>query len=130
MKCVIDSGNVIKRIREGKDLEEIATYARNQIFQNGPKDTLVLEILAYLKLFQPTYFEKFESELIETMGLFFKNPTPDCLQGVVFEMYRQHINMTKISHRCKQVSLNKSKINSTLVSRHLPVLVSLSSFGI
>ena len=32
MKCVIDSGNVIKRIREGKDLEEIATYARNQIF--------------------------------------------------------------------------------------------------
>ena len=25
------------------------------------------------------------------MGLFFKNPTPDTLQGVVFEMYRQHI---------------------------------------
>lgn len=25
------------------------------------------------------------------MGLFFKNPTPDSLQGVVFEMYRQHI---------------------------------------
>lgn len=91
MKCVIDSGNVIKRIRDGKDLEKIATYARNQIFQNGPKDTLILEILAYLKLFQPTYFEEFESELIETMGLFFKNPTPDTLQGVVFEMYRQHI---------------------------------------
>lgn len=91
MKSVIDSGNVIKRIRDGKDLEKIATYARNQIFQNGPKDTLILEILAYLKLFQPTYFEEFESELIETMGLFFKNPTPDTLQGVVFEMYRQHI---------------------------------------
>ncbi|MGN0005389.1 MAG: DEAD/DEAH box helicase [Candidatus Gastranaerophilaceae bacterium] len=91
MKNVIDSGNVIKRIRDGKDLEKIATYARSQIFQNGPKDTLILEILAYLKLFQPTYFEEFESELIETMGLFFKNPTPDTLQGVVFEMYRQHI---------------------------------------
>lgn len=91
MKSVIDSGNVIKRIRDGKDLEKIAAYARNQIFQNGPKDTLILEILAYLKLFQPTYFEEFESELIETMGLFFKNPTPDTLQGVVFEMYRQHI---------------------------------------
>lgn len=66
-------------------------FARNCIFRDGPKDALVLEILSYLKLFQPTFFEKFEDELIETMGLFFKNPSPDTLQGVVFDMYRQHI---------------------------------------
>lgn len=91
MNQIIDSGNIIKRIRDGKDLEAISSYARNQIFQNGPKDTLVLEILSYLKLFQPDFFEEFECELIETMGLFFKDPTPDTLQGAVFEMYRQHI---------------------------------------
>lgn len=88
---VIKSGNIIKKIRDGKQLEEIALFARNCIFRDGPKDTLVLEILSYLKLFQPTFFEKFEDELIETMGLFFKNPSPDTLQGVVFDMYRQHI---------------------------------------
>ena len=91
MKQSIDRGNVIKRIRDGKDLHEISSYARTEVFQNGPKDTLVLEILSYLKLFQPDFFEEFECELVETMGLFFKNPSPDTLQGAVFEMYRQHI---------------------------------------
>lgn len=91
MSNVIESGNLIKRIRDGKDLAEISEYARNQIFKNGPKDTLVLEILSYIKLFQPSFFEEFECEIIETMGLFFKDPTPDTLQGAVFEMYRQHI---------------------------------------
>lgn len=91
MNNILDSGNLIKKIRDGKDICEIVAYARNQIFQNGPKDTVVLEILSYLKLFQPTFFEEFECELIETMGLFFKDPTPDTLQGAVFEMYRQHI---------------------------------------
>lgn len=82
MNDVIKSGNIIKKIRDGKQLEEIALFARNCIFRDGPKDTLVLEILSYLKLFQPTFFEKFEDELIETMGLFFKNPSPDTLQGI------------------------------------------------
>lgn len=72
MNDVIKSGNIIKKIRDGKQLEEIALFARNCIFRDGPKDTLVLEILSYLKLFQPTFFEKFEDELIETMGLFFQ----------------------------------------------------------
>ena len=59
MNDVIKSGNIIKKIRDGKQLEEIALFARNCIFRDGPKDTLVLEILSYLKLFQPTFFEKF-----------------------------------------------------------------------
>lgn len=94
MSNVINNGNIIKKIKDGKDLEKIAAYAREQIFQNGPKDTIVLEILSYLKLFQPSFFETFESDLIETMGLFFKNPSPDTLQGAVFEMYHQYIKDT------------------------------------
>lgn len=91
MNRIIAGGDLIKRIRQGKDLEEIASYARNQIFQNGPKDTIVLEILSYLKMFQPDFFSQFECEIIETMGLFFKEPQPDSLQGAVFEMYHQFI---------------------------------------
>ena len=55
MNDVIKSGNIIKKIRDGKQLEEIALFARNCIFRDGPKDALVLEILSYLKLFQPTF---------------------------------------------------------------------------
>lgn len=91
MNDILERGNVIKRIRDGSDLKEIAAYAREQIFQNGPKDTLVLEILSYLKLFQPAFFEEFESDIIEMMGLFFKAPQPDTLQGAVFEIYHQYI---------------------------------------
>lgn len=91
MNEIINRGNIIKRIRDGKDLDEIATYAKKQIFQKGPKETLVLEILSYLKLFQAEFFEKFECEIIETMGLFFKEPEADTLQGTVFEMYHQFI---------------------------------------
>lgn len=94
MNKTIARGNVIKRIRDGNDLEEIAAYARNRIFQNGPKDTLILEILSYLKLFQPAFFGKFEVDLIETMGLFFKTPEANTLQGAIFEMYHQHIKET------------------------------------
>lgn len=50
MNDVIKSGNIIKKIRDGKQLEEIALFARNCIFRDGPKDTLVLEILGKQKL--------------------------------------------------------------------------------
>lgn len=94
MNTIIQQGNLISRIRDGKDLNEILAYARNEIFNNGPIDTVVLEILSYFKLFQREYFEEFESDIISTMGLFFKKPKPESLQGLVFDMYRKHINET------------------------------------
>ena len=94
MKDVLKRGNIISKIRDGIDLDEIADYAKNQVFSNGPVDTVVLEILSYFKLFQPNYFENFELEIIEIMGLFYKNPEPDTLQGVVFDMYSQYIRNT------------------------------------
>ena len=75
MNDVIKSGNIIKKIRDGKQLEEIALFARNCIFRDGPKDTLVLEILSYLKLFQPTFFEKFEDEFKKNKLLLFREST-------------------------------------------------------
>lgn len=94
MKDIIEAGNMISRIRDGKDLDEILLYAKTKIFQDGPVDTAVLEILSYFKLFQPEYFAQFETDIVETMGLFYKNPQPNTLQGAIFEIYRQHIRET------------------------------------
>ena len=57
MKDVLKCGNIISKIRDGIDLDDIADYAKNQVFRNGPVDTVVLEIMSYFKLFQPSYFE-------------------------------------------------------------------------
>ena len=35
MNELLERGNLIKRIRDGSDLEKIAAYARGQIFQTG-----------------------------------------------------------------------------------------------
>lgn len=94
MSDIIEEGNIISRIRSGKDLEEILLYAKTKIFQDGPVNTAILEILSYFKLYQPEYFAQFETDIIETMGLFYKNLQPDTLQGAIFEMYRQHIRKT------------------------------------
>ena len=93
MNSLVKGGNLIARIKDGKDLEIILSYAKWKLFHDGPVDTVVLEILSYLKLFQSSFFSQFESEIVETMGLFFKNPRPETLQGTLFDMYRQHINL-------------------------------------
>lgn len=91
MNKIIQKGDLISRIRDGKDLLEILDYAQSELYKNGPVDTVILEIISYLKLFQEEFFKKYEEDIISTMGLFFKNPTPESLQGLIFDMYRKHI---------------------------------------
>lgn len=91
MNTVLAKGNVIARIRRGEDLDQIINYAKDEIYKNGPNNAVVLEIISYFKLFQPEYFKKFEQDIIETMGLFFKHPNVESLAGAVFEMYHQHL---------------------------------------
>lgn len=91
MSEIIKKGNLIERIRKGEDLPEICSYVKAQIFLNGPIDTTTLEIVSYLKLFQSSFFSDYESDIIETMGLFYKNATPTDFQGLVFDMYSQFI---------------------------------------
>lgn len=91
MNDVLDKGNLIKRIRDGQDLEAIARYIRDSLFQHGPVDSLTLEVASYLKLLQPTFFSQIEGEVIEMMGLFFKNTPVETVRSLVFEMYHQHI---------------------------------------
>lgn len=91
MNTVLEKGNIIARIRNGEDLDHIMRYVQSEIYKNGPDNAMVLEILSYFKLFQPEYFEKYEQDIIEIMGLFFKHPKVESLVGSVFEMYHQHL---------------------------------------
>lgn len=91
MNTVLEKGNIIARIRKGKDLNQIMSCVQSEIYKNGPDNAMALEILSYFKLFQPAYFEKYEQDIIEIMGLFFKHPKVESLVGAIFDMYHQHI---------------------------------------
>lgn len=91
MNKVLEQGNMIEKIRKGENLEQIIDYVKNDLYINGPNNVIILEIIAYFKLFQPSYFEKFEQEIIEIMGLFFKQPKINSLIGTVFNIYNAYI---------------------------------------
>lgn len=91
MNAVLEKGNIIAKIRNGEDLEEIIDYAKSEIYRNGPNSSVVLEIISYFKLFQPDFFKKDEQEIIATMGLFFKQPKVESLISSVFEMYHEQL---------------------------------------
>lgn len=70
MSTVLEKGNLIAKIRNGEDLEQIIDYAKSEIYKNGPNSSTILEIVSYIKLFQPEFFKNYEQEIIATMGLF------------------------------------------------------------
>jgi hypothetical protein len=69
---VKETRNRIVEIRDGKNLEEHLAYARERLFKEGSVNISVLEILSYLKLFQPNFFAEHEDDVVQMMGLFFK----------------------------------------------------------
>ncbi|MDE6242090.1 MAG: DEAD/DEAH box helicase [Anaeroplasmataceae bacterium] len=91
MNKILENGNIIKKIRDGENLDEIMSYARDSLYKQGPTDTIVLEILSYIKIFHGDYFAQYENDIVETMGLYFKNPVPKSLKGLIFDLYNQHI---------------------------------------
>ncbi|CVK20106.1 DEAD/DEAH box helicase [Sporomusa sphaeroides] len=86
--------NVIAEIRNGTNLDEHLSVAKESLFKEGSVDTTVLEILSYLKIFQPTYFATHENDVIEMMGLYFKHPTPSSFVSLIFANYGEYIKET------------------------------------
>lgn len=105
MNSILESGNLIKRIKNGENLPEIAHYALECLYQDGPIDTVVLEIISYLKIFQPDFFTTIENDVIEIMGLFFKLPKPETLQGVVFDISPNLLKKSGVitTRLCRQI---------------------------
>lgn len=83
--------NIINQIRNGENLDQMMDFAKSEIYQQGPQNLTVLEMLSYFKLFQPEFFKRDEQEIIAMMGLFFKKPKIETLKSSIFEMYHQQL---------------------------------------
>jgi len=82
---------LIKNIIEQKSLDEILSFAKKKLFIEGPTSTTVLEILSYLNIFAPKLFENAQNEILEVMGVFYKNPHATSLESTIFDMYGEYI---------------------------------------
>lgn len=87
----LDNGNLIEKIRDAQNLDKIVDFIKDSIYKEGPKNPVILEIISYIKLFHPQYFKKYEQDIIETMGLFFKHPKIDSINSLIFDIYHQKL---------------------------------------
>lgn len=84
--------NIISKIMVGIDIDNLIKQCMVDIFKNGTIDRSCLEILSYIKLYQPNIFSKYEDSILIKMGLFYK-PTKVCrLEDIVFKLYNESIN--------------------------------------
>lgn len=88
------SNNVIKEIKDGNNLEKYLLDAKFRLLKDGATNISVLEILSYFKVFHPEVFSSHESDVLEMMGLFYKQPKPNSLIGLMFEDYGKYIKDT------------------------------------
>ena len=62
--------SIIERIIKNEGVEELLKDQIENIFRNGTENAEILEILTYIKIYQPTIFEKYEDSILLKMGLF------------------------------------------------------------
>lgn len=82
---------LIQQIKRHENIEEIYMYVKQRLFSEGPISVSVLEILSYMVLYTPDYFDGVKDEVLEMMGVFYKKPKPTTLQSVLFDMYGGYI---------------------------------------
>lgn len=83
--------NVIKKIINGTDIQQIIKNVESNIFRNGPISITDMEILCYLKMYQKQEFEKIQNRILKFMGLNYKDIQPASLPEEIFGMYLKHL---------------------------------------
>ena len=83
--------NIIEKIVKGEELEKIIEEVRRKIYVNGPINIENMEILSYFKQYQPDFFSKYEGDILERMGIFYKNNKINSLEGLLMSNYRKSI---------------------------------------
>ncbi len=66
----------IKKIIEDQYPEENLFSLMKELHEEGPKDSKILEIFTYYKIFHPKTFESYEEKIISALGLFYKIKEP------------------------------------------------------
>lgn len=85
---------VIKLIRSSEDVRPVFKYVMENLYKNGPISVTDMEILSYLALYRPDDFAKYQSSILNFMGMFYKETDRNTLQEVVFTQYRRYIKDT------------------------------------
>ena len=85
---------VIKNIIAGNQIPEIFDYVINNLYQKGPVDGTDMEILSYLALYASDEFAVHMEEVLNYMGVFYKDVQRNTLKEVVFGQYKKYIRDT------------------------------------
>lgn len=83
--------NLINKIINGEDLDEIYSFVLESLYKNGPVGTTDMEILSYLALYQPESFTSYENKVLNYMSVFYKSTENETLKDVVFSQYKSYI---------------------------------------
>lgn len=83
--------NLIFKIKNGENIEEIVSFVLNRIYTNGPTSISDMEILSYLSLYQKDIFKKHKESILNYIGAFYKEVESNTLKSKVFSLYRDCI---------------------------------------
>ena len=83
--------DLIRKIINGENIEEIVSFVLNRIYTNGPTNISDMEILSYLSLYQKDVFEKYKKSILNYIGAFYKGAESNTLKSKVFSLYRDCI---------------------------------------
>ncbi len=86
--------DVIKKIISGEDIDSIFGYVLDRLFKIGPVSVTDMEILSYLKLYQPEKFDSYKNSVLNYMGVFYKETERKTLKEIVFGQYRKYLEDT------------------------------------
>lgn len=89
--------NLIDNIIRGISIENILIQAINHLYTKGPTSITDMEVLSYIAIYHPEIFNKHIDSILTYLAIFYKNPTANTLQDLVFQQYKEY----KIKNRFK-----------------------------
>ena len=107
--------NLIEKIIKGEDLENIIEYVRKNIYFNGPIRTVDMEILSYFKYYQPDFFKQYEGDILQRMGIFYKENKINTLEGLIKSNYKEVIAET---YQKNYTPVQTNLINNILLNKN------------
>lgn len=85
---------IIRSIKNGNQIPEIFDYVLSNLYKKGPVDGTDMEILSYLALYASDEFAIHTEEILNYMGVFYKDVKRSTLKEVVFGQYKKYIRDT------------------------------------
>ena len=83
--------DVIKKIINGEEIENIIDYVLNNIYKYGSNDITNMEILCYLYIYQKDIFLKYQNSILKYMGLTYKKIKTETMPELIFGMYSKYV---------------------------------------